>query len=113
MMAKDISGNEPAFPGLILGNESTSGMTWLDYFAAHAPIEPQEWFDPTMRSKPLKVDRPDPFGDDTTSEQFKRQSDLYDAWSDAYRLWLREKAKERLLQWPWAWAREMIARRDK
>lgn len=44
MSAKDIT----AFP---LGT-AEPGMTLRDYFAAHAPAEPQSWFEPTMPPGP-------------------------------------------------------------
>jgi len=59
-----------------------------DYFIAHAPAEPQPWFMPVMPPAP----------------------DL-EIFADEYSNWLTEQAKQRYIQWPAAWADEMLVAR--
>ena len=67
--------------------EAEGSVSLRDYFAAHAPEEPQGWFAPVMPTV-----CPDPFGD----------KDAYDEWQAVCRT-------ERLIQWPHAWADAVIA----
>lgn len=62
------------------------GITAHDYFMAHAPQHPQVWFVPTMPTV-----RP--------------------ARAAEAAAWDHEYEKQRWLQWPCAWANEMMARR--
>ena len=68
------------------------GMTLLEYYVAHAPAEPQFWFQPVMITKaPKKVSKDSP-----------------DHEINEARYWEEEKEKQRIIQWPLAWAREQI-----
>jgi hypothetical protein len=131
-----MSHGGPAFPrsagdytGTKHGNIAQGGMTTLDYFMAHAPAEPQPWFKPVTEPAPPPVD----YINDMTPEEWKE----YEGWgefldtkdlkcsrvrayaesSDAYtglrRKWEAEYEKQRYVQWPKAWAMEMIAERAK
>lgn len=74
-------------------------LTPLEYFTAHAPAEPQEWFEPVMEKAP-RIDNPH----------------LKNALDKQLRLtaeWKAEREKQRLLQWPLAWAQEMVKRLGK
>lgn len=104
---------------------SCLGMSLRDYFIAHAPAEPQAWFNPVMdRDCPVV-----PSVDNLTREQ---RDDLEREWeasegSPWARQWLADRAaaeraqeqwqadfrKEWVLQWPAAWADEMLKRRGK
>lgn len=42
--------NIPAFPGA-----RYSGMTMLDYFIAHAPAQPPNWWKPEMDKQPVRI----------------------------------------------------------
>lgn len=64
------------------------GATLHDYFMAHAPHHPQAWFSPTMATTRPAAD----------SEQERAA-------------WDAEREKQRWLQWPRAWADEMMTRR--
>jgi hypothetical protein len=77
-----------------------------DYFMAHAPVEPQQWFRPLMKSE-----RPEPvMGDANMSspewDQFPKNSDDISAWDE-------ERKKQLYIQWPAAWADEMLKQRSK
>lgn len=81
----------PAFPAPDLGEQDFSqpgaypGMTLRDYFIANAPTEPQSWFCPVMSPFPA-----------TPYEIYK---------------WRREYKKQWYIQWPSAWADEMLKAR--
>ena len=66
------------------------GMTLRDYFMAHAPAEPQPWFIPEMPPEP----------------------DL-GKFFDEHSAWVAEQYKQRYVQWPAAWADEMLKARDR
>lgn len=111
-------------------------MSPRDYFIAHAPATPWEWFQPAMKPKPTQppfraVDnngndadvqrlvtmdnwRRDPSWDVT--EEFPQFSNWVGQWRD---YWLAmgeyEKARkqQRDLQWPAFWADRMLEQRAK
>lgn len=121
--------------------------TLLDYFAAHAPAEPQPWFKPRMKDRPkapetklLRVNRDieyddrqeelqrlcdswrsDPCWDllETESDYARPEREALQAyavmwtrfWADG-KEWQTEYAKQRLVQWPYAWAAEQVSLRD-
>ena len=115
----------PAFPcgehGTVLG-----GMTLRDYFIAHAPSSPQPWFSPSMPDCPelprryAELSQPqreqlEGLGDwleeadcDPVVVDFARR---YKEAAKAQEEWGKSLEKERLMQWPLAWADEMISRR--
>lgn len=67
-------------------------MNTLEYFMAHAPGEPQDWFEPVMDDKK-------PEYDDDPQGFLKKQE-----------TWMAEFRKQLYLQWPLAWAQEMVKR---
>lgn len=91
-------------------------ITLRDYFIAHAPTEPQPWFKPTMPPRP----------DDTiwtsddgmrmyTSEYAatEKEGERYHRFNEqAIEAWDIEYQKQLLVQWPIAWADEMLHARD-
>jgi hypothetical protein len=99
-----------------------------DYFMAHAPVEPQPWFEPVMPPCP---EMPEPLADltadernelDGWSENMLRAQDMIwprsrqwataaDAAHKAGHQWRIERAKQRSIQWPAAWADAMLAER--
>lgn len=144
MSARDDGG--PAFPTSIrrterymdecgYGRERTvtvdqPGITLRDYFIAHAPAEPQDWFKPVISEPAPK--RPAYLADTTAeerrelegfSEGFLGPKDIksnrvaeYAEQVEAYRIldraWLSSHAKQRLVQWPAAWADAMLKARQ-
>ena len=98
-----------------------------DYLAAHAPMEPQFWFQPVMRPRPevplpSDVLSPEDYRDwknellefdrehcSATLVAFERQ---YGAAVDAVEEWERECKKQRFIQWPYAWADAQLARHN-
>ena len=83
-------------------------MTLRDYFAAHAPAEPQEWFRPNLRSI------------DTTTKSMRSINEIKksDASKDekqaailAQRARIAFIKAQTLIQWPYAWADMMIKQR--
>lgn len=105
------------------------GMSLRDYFIAHAPTEPQQWFSPTMPEVPRA---PEALKDLTDSE--REDSAAVNDWSldmadvrsprlrdylqqreahkEALQRFNRESARERYLQWPAAWADAMLKARS-
>lgn len=104
----------------------------LDYFAARAPAEPQPWFDPVIPPCPA-LRAWNEFRVSVESDEAKAELDLYfdedqgdlvtkeaQAWMTAYqaekeaqREWQSCRVKQRYVQWPWAWASEVLkANRD-
>lgn len=106
-------------------------MTLRDYFIAHAPAEPQPWFFPSMPTP-----RPHPVGPQWPSDLDDLERRELDAWREdmlstkdftAPRLvqraqeiaahrkalseWDTDCAKQRFIQWPAAWADEMLKAR--
>jgi hypothetical protein len=94
-MSNPTRANERAFPvpeGVVDGMRAEpldKGMTLREYFMAHAPAEPQKWFEPKMTTN-----REPPF-------------DLACNFQEEIP-WDREYQKQRCLQWPAAWADEQI-----
>ena len=102
-----------------------SGISIHQYFMAHAPAEPQPWFDPVM-PEPRPEDRwadksaPDgPYFDIRKAALHYKSKTLYaenlrnyaeDAQNQWDEKWKNEFAKQRYLQWPAAWADEMVKR---
>ncbi len=78
-----------------------NGMSLRDYFAAHAPHEPQFWFKPIMQSKcPETIwDRGMQYENYPTNEREIQN------WRDEY-------DKQRFIQWPMAWADAMLTARE-
>lgn len=73
-------------------------VSLLDYYMAHAPVEPQEWFSPEMPP------RPEPISDPNNEYVINREELIK---------WRFEFDTQRFLQWPRAWAEEMLKQRGK
>ena len=95
-------------------NSEQSGMSLRDYFIAHAPVEPQGWFQPAIPPKPERdpklqwcngCKRDACCEGNADCEQLRAFREKLQDWSD-----LRDKA--RLIQWPAAWADEMLKARE-
>lgn len=92
VLAEDGTPNEAAGLG-------HPGMTLRDYFIAHAPADPQPWFSPVLPEAPkgrIGADRK------ITSESREE----FDAWK-------LECVKQHFVQWPAAWADEILKARAK
>ena len=105
-MSKETGG--PAFPfqhvkkrngmGGICDWKNHLGMTLRDYFAAHAPAEPQPWFEPVTPPRPEAI------------------GPVVDGWPANYQaieFWEKEYRKQRYIQWPYAWADAQIEERER
>lgn len=107
-----------------------SGMTLRDYFIAHAPAEPQRWFEPAMPPAPrvpvpyIDLERGTPLYVELVSHihqgntEYEDLSPAAQEWADmrkaavtAFEAYERERAKQRYVQWPAAWADAMLAAR--
>ncbi len=122
--------NGPAFPSHgSMGEVAHEGMTLRDYFIAHAPAEPQPWFQPQVPEGPKG---PVWDGEPRTSEErkeldgwqegFLRIADIKQPRAKAFAIALdahkKESAghyklvdRERYVQWPAAWADAMLLAR--
>lgn len=92
------------------------GMTLRDYFAAHAPADPQPWFTPVMPPKPQSkwVDENGrEYASPFEAERAVGFDQFWDENRDAVGAWETERAKARFTQWPYAWADEQIKERNK
>jgi hypothetical protein len=107
------------------------GMTLRDYFIAHAPVEPQPWFEPAMPT-PRPEMPPFPAVTDANRrevEYVREYADVMDlgeirdadlrSYTEARRAartaigaWDREASMQRFVQWPAAWADAMLKARQ-
>ena len=103
-------GPEPLGEQFAYPNRHTLGVSLRDYFAAHAPEEPQPWFSPVMSSA-----RPMPTYDhDHPNGPYCRMTkcDCGGITNLAeMRAWDMARDRERLVQWPYAWADAMLEAR--
>jgi hypothetical protein len=133
MSTKEDGG--PAFPHEdTMSTGFRPGLSIRDYFIAHAPAEPQPWFRPVVSGRPMALAEPeepenwsaveqdevDRWADneidakDIKSERaraFALAYDVYNSASIEVEDWQREHAKQRYIQWPAAWADEMLKAR--
>ncbi|WRQ05481.1 DNA topoisomerase [Ralstonia phage AhaGv] len=102
-------------------------LTLRDYFIAHAPAEPQAWFQPKMPTpRPQRPtiaslspeDQRDWHGERMDYEPDKCSPELH-AFAEARRSyeknvneWDREYSKQWCIQWPAAWADAMLRARE-
>jgi hypothetical protein len=120
-----------AFPYYLhrTGGKYEPGMTLRDYFIAHAPAEPQPWFEPTMPHPKPEAPAWPAFTDDEHAQynswrnggreveeiesvqvaSFARQTIFY---ANQREDWEHDYQKQRLVQWPAAWADEMLKARQ-
>ncbi len=122
--------NEPAFPSNRDMRHSPdwdyeAGMTLRDYFMAHAPASPQPWFEPVMPPAPRVMqvheiqDRQiredvltaDDAGIDPETHAGMEFVQQRAESVTAYMRWDEERKKQRYVQWPAAWADEMLKQR--
>jgi hypothetical protein len=105
-----------------------SGVSLRDYFIAHAPAEPQTWFQPVMPDAPRLLslsDAPEAVRDELQHSDYEEYMDPQDmtpasrAWHAereaarrAYGAWSAERTKQNLVQWPCAWADQMLKARQ-
>lgn len=141
---KDTSG--PAFPVLFVSQNNSTGETTMyqseggatlrDYFAMHAPDEPQPWFVPDMPQPPVEpsgnpIGNNGEYPDDQTARNLldwrrdpvwdvEDEHPTYSYWAQQWRdYWSAidrhstECARQRYIQWPYAWADEQLKERDK
>jgi hypothetical protein len=112
------------------------GMTLRDYFIAHAPADVQPWFEPVIPERPKQpellphglqkivkeradrrefTDDADEYFPDPTSGPDRRSIRDYEAaqdrWYSDAQAWDREWNKQRYIQWPAAWADEILKAR--
>lgn len=108
------------------GHGPVSGMSLRDYFIAHAPTDPQSWFEPELPPKPVI-----PHWRSETGELLEDLKSYWDtgtrpstpegvAWLErfeemqkAHEQWDRNWVKQRAIQWPAAWADAQIELRAK
>lgn len=106
------------------------GISIRDYFIAHAPAEPQPWFQPTMRPR-MEVPgwATDPKWGMTPdqarhAEKWRNDQDylIDEEWAKPFQIawnaywddgaaWNRERDAARYVQWPAAWADAMLKER--
>ena len=112
----------------------SEGMTLRQYFAARAPHQIPEWFAPTGPSMPKAPDLPalgdkarsflmnwkaDPIFDlGPAADEWLQHALIsiedhaalrvyepaWTAYVDAHAAWERDRLRQRIAQWPWAWA---------
>lgn len=121
----DIMKNDggQAFPSPPIRNDAgqfiikpQQGMSLRDYFAAHAPVDPQWWFQPYMPECPphdwQSNDRTVKFVSAQEAEKALGEfGEFSDVNEEAISAWDNEQTKQRMLQWPYAWADEQLKQR--
>lgn len=127
----------PAFPYVtaseavreVTTHEGEPGMTLRDYFIAHAPTEPQPWFRPKMpHPHPVAPPQPSDLTDEERHDLEGYREDMLgvgdvrssrlaaylremESWKTWGRAWRQDEAKQAYIQWPAAWADEMLKAR--
>lgn len=131
MSANPIKDGGPAFPVIAdtLSQVLGAGMSLRDYFIAHAPAEPQTWFEPTIAPRPdapvWPKDRTPEEGyeldgwnegyldiEDLTQPRIKSFAEAKKAYAKALPAWEATRTRERYIQWPAAWADAMLKARE-
>lgn len=131
-MSGAINDGGPAFPFEEKNDDGSHyhgapGMTLRDYFMAHAPAEPQSWFKPAMPAPPEAPSAPKNMTDEErhewgsvgeysdyegcTSPRIRAYGLAYKGWWKADHAWGLIQEKQRHIQWPAAWADEMLQQR--
>ena len=91
-------------------------MTLREYYIAHAPVEPQPWFTPKMTPRPVAS----VWVSDDGLRKYLNPRAAYEAEDDCFSLinvdeiarWDLDFKKQKYVQWPAAWADEMIQQRS-
>lgn len=100
-------------------------VTLCDWYIAHAPAEPQPWFEPVMREKPRipywsdiedldarsDVRLADEMETDPTTDIGRAFVEMRSMARADLEAWEKERRKQRYIQWPAAWADEQIRMR--
>lgn len=126
----DIETGGPAFPTAADNGHSANqdGMTLRDYFIAHAPAEPQPWFQPSVPQPPqfpsflvdmTEEERHEMEGwreyiptSELTQPRVKAYAEEYDFVRKQRQEMDQERTKQLYLQWPIAWADAMLQARQ-
>ena len=92
------------------------GMSLRDYFIAHAPTEPQPWFTPVMPPCPMATlwvseDGQRKYLDPYSAEKAEGDN-FYLVNQEEINDWNHAFTKQYRVQWPAAWADEMIQQRS-
>lgn len=114
-----------------LATAMASAPTLHDYFMAHAPVEPHDWFEPVTAmprpEAPPYLDRKtlspaekaelDDWQEmictvDLQQPRIRAHCEARDAYGKAEQAWNREAKKQRSVQWPAAWADAMMKARE-
>lgn len=102
--------------------EGVEGLTIRQYFMAHAPAEPQEWFEPAMSPRPpappnryTELDQKQREmlefgGNDPKVEDFRQR---HAAAIKECEAWELERLRRRAVEWPAAWADAVLAAGEK
>ncbi len=86
-----------------------SEISLRDYFAAHAPCDWAEWYQPQMPPRPATE-----WGHDHPNEKQCRSTyDCIPINLDELETYDRLRREEYYRQWPYAWADAMLAERHK
>lgn len=95
---------QPAFP-----TGTNYGMDLRDYFAAHAPLEPQAWFKPNyensgvyFRFESITKIRNSDMSENEKTKAIEDQQEMRNKYNEL-----------KLKQWPYAWADAMMEARTK
>ena len=130
-MSKAINDGGSAFPVTERNgaNFGDIGMSLRDYFIAHAPAEPQCWFQPVVPAQPDAPGVP-PWltqeergewealrefldAEDCVQPRIREYAMAKGAYEKAVAAWRREQVKQLYVQWPLAWADAMLRAREK
>jgi hypothetical protein len=93
-----------------------AGMSLRDYFIAHAPKHPQQWFKPVM-----KIQEPAYFLNSIDNYvpikwwqvwRLLESDDRYSQVNPDWYQWKRELERQTFIQWPIAWADATLAARE-
>ena len=136
----DINNGGPAFPNPEMSEENFGnrsaypGLTVRDYFIAHAPVEPQQWFEPELPPRAIQLPHftkmhPDytdselaalhGFGrdymeyEDVTEERVRNYFFQREEERKRNHAYSKMAERERYIQWPAAWADAMLEQRSK
>ena len=91
--------------------------TLREYFAVRAPVDPAAWFQPIFCDRPTDLWEGWSLANEklTFSSRHAARTacgeDFQNASAEAIQDWQDEQQKQRLVQWPWAWADAVIKAR--
>jgi len=127
-MSNEIKTGGPAFPYSSLAPDNVAGgmsptmyadctgMTLRDYFIAHAPAEPQPWFQPVMPAECPPTVLMNEERTTTYANAIDAERECGDCFINVNEktqaAWKAERNKQRYVQWAAAWADAMLAVRE-